>query len=48
MSAHGIIVMHISPGRLKAEPRTVADQIRSALAAGSRRGPLEIRAVPAC
>lgn len=47
MSAHGIIVMHISPGRLKAEPRTVAAQIRSALEAGSRRGRLEIRARPA-
>ena len=47
MSAHGIIVMHISPGRLKAEPRTVAAQIRSAIEAGSRRGRLEIRALPA-
>lgn len=47
MSAHGIIVMHISPGRLKAEPRTVAAQIRSALEAGSHRGPLEIQARPA-
>jgi hypothetical protein len=47
MSAHGIIVMHISPRRLKAEPRTVAAQIRSAIEAGSLRGRLEIRALPA-
>jgi hypothetical protein len=47
MSAHGIIVMHISPGRLKAEPQMVADQIRSALEAGRRRGRLDIRALSA-
>lgn len=47
MSAHGIIVLHISPGRLKAEPRIVAAQIRSALEAGRRRDRLDVRALPA-
>lgn len=44
MSAHGIIVLHFSPRRLKIEPQTVAAQIRSALEAGRRRGPVDIRA----
>jgi AbiEi antitoxin C-terminal domain len=47
MSAHGIVVLHISPGRLKAEPRIVAAQIRSALEAGRRRCPVEVKALPA-
>ncbi|HTW02813.1 MAG TPA: hypothetical protein VMF87_21085 [Streptosporangiaceae bacterium] len=47
MSAHGIVVLHISPGRLKAEPRIVAAQIRSAVEAGRRRGGLDVKALPA-
>jgi len=47
MSAHGIVVLHFSPRRLRTEPRQVAAEIRSALAAGCSRGVPEIRAVPA-
>jgi hypothetical protein len=47
MSAHGIIVLHFPPRRLSTEPRLVADEIRSALEAGRRRGRLDIRALPA-
>jgi hypothetical protein len=46
MSAHGIVVWHFSPGRLSAEPRLVAGEIRSALEAGWRRDGLDIRALP--
>jgi very-short-patch-repair endonuclease len=47
MSAQGIIVLHFPPRRLSAEPRLVADEIRSALEAGRRRGRPDIRALPA-
>ena len=47
MSAHGIIVLHFPPKRLRTEPRVVAAEIRSALAAGRGRGPLNIMALPA-
>jgi len=47
MSAHGIVVLHISPGRLKAEPRIVAAQISSALEAGHRRGRVNVKALSA-
>ncbi len=47
MSAYGIVVLHFPPGRLRTEPRMVAAEIRSALAAGRSRGALEIRAIPA-
>jgi hypothetical protein len=47
MSAYGIIMLHFPPRRLRTEPRVVAAGIRSALAAGSSRGPLGITALPA-
>jgi hypothetical protein len=47
MSAYGIIVLHFPPKRLRTEPQAVAAEIRSALAAGRGRGPLDIRALPA-
>jgi hypothetical protein len=47
MSAHGIVVLRISPRRLRTEPRQVAAEIKSALAAGRSRGAPEIRAIPA-
>ena len=47
MGAHGIVVLHFSPRRLRAEPRMVAAEIRSALAAGRGCGRLDIRALPA-
>jgi hypothetical protein len=46
MSAYGIIVLHFPPKRLRTEPQVVAAEIRSALAAGRSRGPLDIRALP--
>ena len=47
MSAYGIIVLHFPPQRLRTEPQVVAAEIRSALAAGRSRGPLDIRALSA-
>jgi hypothetical protein len=47
MSAYGIIVLHFPPKRLRTEPQVVAAEIRSALAAGRSRGPLDISAQPA-
>jgi hypothetical protein len=47
MSAYGIIVLHFPPRRLRTEPQVVAAEIRSALAAGRSRGPMDIRALPA-
>jgi very-short-patch-repair endonuclease len=47
MSAHGIVVLHISPRRLRTEPRQVAAEIRSALAAGRGCAELGITALPA-
>ena len=47
MSAHGIIVVHYTPRRLRAEPRTVARELLSTLEAGRQRPRLQIRAVPA-
>jgi very-short-patch-repair endonuclease len=46
MSAHGIIVLHFPPARLRTEPRAVAAEIRSALAAGRDRPALNIKALP--
>jgi hypothetical protein len=36
MSAHGIIVLHLTPQRIRSRRREVADEIRQALAAGHR------------
>jgi hypothetical protein len=47
MSAHGIVVLHVSPHRLRTEPGTVAAEIRSALAVGDKRDKLDISALPA-
>ena len=47
MSAHGIVVMRVSPRRLRTEPREVAAEISAALAAGRSRGAPEIMAIPA-
>ncbi|HEY7145312.1 MAG TPA: hypothetical protein VH637_13790 [Streptosporangiaceae bacterium] len=47
MSAHGIIVLHFPPRRLRAEQQAVAGEIRSALESGKRRGHLGIDAVAA-
>jgi len=47
MSAHGIIVLHFAPTRIRANRRDVADIIRKALAAGRGRSLPDIRALPA-
>jgi hypothetical protein len=47
MSAHGIIVLHFPPSRLRAEPRMVAAEIKSALAVGQSRGRLDVTALSA-
>lgn len=46
MSAHGILVLHFTPGQLRASPADVIAQIRSALEQGKQRPPLPIRTVP--
>jgi len=44
----GIIVVHFPSKRLRTEPQVaVAAEIASALAAGRRRGPVDIRALAA-
>jgi hypothetical protein len=47
MSAHGILVLHFTPGQLRARPAEVIAQLRSALEKGRQRSPLPIRTVPA-
>jgi hypothetical protein len=47
MSAHGIIVLHFAPARIRAKRNEVADDIRKALAAGQGRSLPQIQALPA-
>jgi len=47
MSAHGIIVLHFTPGQIRREPERVLAAIRKALASAAGRPPLDIRTVPA-
>jgi hypothetical protein len=47
MSAHGIIVLHFAPARIRANRREVADVIRRALVAGRGRSLPGIQALPA-
>jgi hypothetical protein len=47
MSAHGIIVLHFAPVRIRSDRREVADTIRKALAAGHGRSLPQIKALPA-
>lgn len=44
MSAHGIILLHYPPSRIRRAGREVAAEIRAALAAASHRDRLPIRA----
>ena len=46
MSAAGIIVIHVTPRRLRLEGAKVLAEFRSAIEAGLRRPPLPIRTVP--
>jgi very-short-patch-repair endonuclease len=47
MSAHGIIVLHFTPGQIKREPERVLAAIKKALASAAGRPALDIRTVPA-
>jgi hypothetical protein len=47
MSAHGILVLHFAPRRIRADARAVVAELRAAIEAGQRRPALAIRAVPA-
>jgi very-short-patch-repair endonuclease len=46
MSAHGILVLHYAPRRIRTDGAAVLAEIRAAIEAGRRRPPLAIRAVP--
>ncbi len=46
MSAQGILVLHFPPRRIRTDGATVTAELRSAIEVGSRRPPLEIKAVP--
>jgi hypothetical protein len=47
MSAHGIIVLHFTPRRIRSESPAVIAELRQALASGRARPRLPVRAVPA-
>ena len=46
MSAHGIVVLHFSPNRIRTDPAGVVADIKAALAAGQARPHLAVRALP--
>ena len=48
MSAHGIVVLHFSPSRIRGDSAGVVADIKAALAAGQARPRLAVRAVPTC
>ena len=45
--AHGVLVLHFTPQRLKEEPEEIVREILSALAQGAARPPLALKALPA-
>ena len=47
MSAHGIIVLHFTPGQIRREPERVLTAIKKALASAAGRPALDIRTIPA-
>jgi hypothetical protein len=47
LSAHGVLVLHFSPRRLKTDPSGVISELRSAIEKGLGRPRLPIRALPA-
>ncbi len=47
MSAHGILVLHYAPRRIRTDGASVLAELRSAIESGRRRPALAIRAVPA-
>src|SRR6266567_833086 len=46
MSAHGILVLHYAPRRIRSDGAGVVSELRATLAAGRQRPPLPIRAEP--
>jgi hypothetical protein len=46
MCAHGIIVLHLTPQRIRTAPAQVVADLRSAIDHGRQRAPLAIRAIP--
>jgi hypothetical protein len=46
MSAHGIIVVQVTPRQTRTDPRTIAAELKSAIEKGRQRPPLKIRAEP--
>ena len=46
MSAHGIMVVHYTPRRIRSDSARVAEELRLTIEAGRQRAPLAIRAVP--
>lgn len=46
MSAHGIIVIHLTPRRIRTEADRVVAELRSALESGRKRPPLKIHTIP--
>jgi very-short-patch-repair endonuclease len=47
LTAHGILVVHVTPSQVREDPATVVAEIRAAIAAGQARGPVAVRALPA-
>jgi len=47
MSAHGILVLHYAPRRIRSDGAAVVAELRAAIEAGRQRPPLAIKAVPA-
>lgn len=45
--AHGVLVLHFTPQRMKEEPEEIVREIRSALTQGAARPPLALKALPA-
>jgi very-short-patch-repair endonuclease len=47
MTAHGILVLHFTPGQIHRDGAKVTADLRSAIVAGRRRAPLTLRTKPA-
>jgi len=44
--ARGVLLLHFTPQRIRDDPQGIVTELRSALAAGRRRAPLAIKALP--
>jgi hypothetical protein len=47
MTAHGILVLHFTPGMIREDPARVGAEVRDAIRAGRARPALNLRALPA-